>query len=243
MSAIIATTVPDIDNLKFTVISMHQEVSDFDGEIIIVVDGGLDQAIQVENMKEWITAQGIQTNIEILSKEKSGLTKSLNFGIRHAQTDIIFRIDSGDIWLKGRIKKQLAALHAGHDLVATTGLSTEARSQTELLQELKFRNHIIHSSAAFKKSYYDEYYEVCQDYALWVRFMQEGKSIWLHSEPVCYRINTDNGISFQKTFLQLQTSFLIRKTLNLPAFFNFYLLAKGFIAASLSKVRLRLISW
>lgn len=243
MSAIIASTVPDIENLKFTLISMHQEVTDFGGEIIIVVDGGLDQAVQVENLREWIVTQGIQTHIAILSKEKSGLTKSLNFGIRHAETDFIFRIDSGDIWLKGRIKKQLALLQAGYDLVATTSMSTESTSHTELLQELKFRNHIIHSGAAFKKSFYDEHYEVCQDYALWVRFMQEGRSILLHSEPVCYRINTDNGISFQKTFLQLQNSFRIRKDLNLPMPLNFYILAKGCIAACVSKVRLRLISW
>ena len=243
MSVVLATTIYDLEDLKYTLSSLQDDVVQNNGEIIIVIDGGSGYDKKVEELRSWVEVNEILNQTVILSKEHSGLTRSLNYGIRHARSENIFRIDSGDIWLNGRVQKQLSLLNQGYELVATTNLPTTHFTQKELLNELKFRNHIIHSSAAFKKALYNEEYYFCQDYALWITFVQKSKSIFLQNDPVCFRVNTVNGISFNKTFEQLRTAFNIRRTASLKWNINYYLYSLGVIKALFSKFRLKFFLW
>lgn len=163
---------------------LGQKYSDL--ELIIVDDGssdatpGLLKALSSEDRR--ITVMENRMN--------SGLTASLNKGIRASAGKYTARIDAGDRWMPGKLEEQVRVMEndSGLILLGTQGAYNDGPDSREgctvfpvedacIRQALiKGINPFIHSSVLFKAGYfYNEGFPKCQDLELWTRLFFAGK--------------------------------------------------------------------
>ena len=242
-SVVISTIKSDIEDLKYTLCSMFHDIKQNFGEIILVFDGGEQYISEIEDFKTWCMTNGFVGQVVFHSAKKVGLTRALNIGIKLARSNYIFRIDSGDLWISGRSTLQLKSLDKGYAVVANSSRPLDAANIEITDIETLFDNHIIHSSAAFKREFYDEEYIVTQDHGLWLRILHANKKILLVDQNLCIRFNPISGISSKKTFFQLTTSYNIRKKYGCPWSRNISISLPSLFKVCLSKVRYYLFLW
>ncbi len=167
---------------------LSQSLSDF--ELIIVDDGSRDGTWQIiESFRD--------SRIVAFSREKRGLSASLNFGIRIARAEFIARMDADDVCLPDRLKIQVAELHKRTDTVALAGraivideLGRETGrvcSPRECHEDvmrgfLRLRGDtLVHPTVMFRKSAllavggYNERFRASQDVDLWLRLAAIGR--------------------------------------------------------------------
>lgn len=157
-------------------------------EFIIIDDGSKDNSLAIMNRfaKE-------DDRIKVIHKENSGLTKSLNIGLRETQGEYIARLDADDIWSPSKLEKQIDFLETNNDyaLVGTAYDEIDdndhiihSKQRVVLMTEnSQIRDNIVrfnpffHSSVVFRKEvletigFYNERFKYTQDYEFWVRIM------------------------------------------------------------------------
>ncbi len=165
-------------------------------EVLIVEDG----EISKELSKIIDSAQEKYKNIDIKQikiETNKGLANALNQGIRASSNEIIARMDSDDICLPDRFEKQINFLKEHPDisvlggyieefdesLTISKGIRKVPKNPEEVLEFAKSRTPINHMSAVFKKTDvlsvggYSRALRKIQDYALWVKLLNQGKKI------------------------------------------------------------------
>ncbi len=156
---------------------LDQSYKDF--EFIIVDDASTDNSFKI--------IQDFQKNdsrIKIIdNKFNLGLTKSLNKGISEAKGKYLARLDSGDLSLPERFKKQVHFLDQNGDVGLIGSWMYIINTKGETIKEVKYPtddkkikknlinyNPFAHSSIMFRKEiaskvdFYDENYKYTQDY-------------------------------------------------------------------------------
>lgn len=159
-------------------------------EFLIVEDGPV--SLEIQNLlRDYETKHDF---IRILSyPENHGLGYALKFGVEMAKGEIIARMDSDDISAPDRFEKELAYLES-HQEVRLLGSNTNEfigsidnviskrimpESNEEIVSYSHGRNPFIHPSIMFYKEdclkigNYESWY-LCEDYDLWVRFIENG---------------------------------------------------------------------
>lgn len=171
---------------------LQQSYSDF--ELLLIDDGSTDDSYSI--MKFYADKD---KRIKVFHKENSGLTKSLNYGIKKAVGKYIARIDCDDIWLPNKLEKQIFFMKQNPQIYLCGCAYEEINENGEKCGRqrlpfvegyenikkalLKF-NPFFHSSIIIKKEalnivgFYDETIRYAQDYELWVR--------------ICSRYEADN---------------------------------------------------
>lgn len=122
-----------------------------------------------------------------ISKKKEGLPKNLNKLIKKTKTKFIARMDSDDISKSNRLEIQMNQIREENlDILGSNCIyllnnkklknnSYFPVETTEIYNQLKRSNPLIHSSIIFKKKsirkigFYDEKLFKCQDLDLWLR--------------------------------------------------------------------------
>lgn len=144
------------------------------------------------------------------NKKNLGLTKSLNYLIKHADGKYIARQDSDDISINDRLKKQI-------DFICKFDLDA-CSSRAMVMEEnrivpnisyylpiglvLRYKNPVIHGSLIMKKdvieklNFYNEDFEYSQDYELIIRLYLNKFKFKIIKEPL-YKLNMKNNISSQ----------------------------------------------
>ena len=158
---------------------LNQSIKDL--ELVVVNDGSTDEA--VEEIR-----QLADDRIRILDKSNSGLTKSLNFGLRHCRGAYIARQDADDCSHPDRLRQQLFFLEA-HPDVDVVGSAVEIIDEDDhiigslafdmehdLLQNSHIEsNQFAHGSLFFRQSVleslggYRDAFLYAQDYDLTLR--------------------------------------------------------------------------
>jgi glycosyltransferase involved in cell wall biosynthesis len=196
---------------------LSQSYSDF--EFIIIDDGSTDNTLKI--LEDF---QNKDIRIKIIENDKnSGLTLSLNKGIKESKGGYIARIDCGDIWEYKKLELQLSYIKNNPEIIA---LGTQAvyiddngnkigksnlpsSDQGIRLAFLKSENPFIHSSVIFRSGYYyNENYSQCQDIELWTRLYYEGSLANLGDSLVKYRFLA-NSISFKNRSEQICYFYII----------------------------------
>lgn len=194
---------------------LNQTFKDF--EFIIVDDASTDQTSVILNSYE-------DTRIKIIKNKKNlGLTKSLNKGIKIAQSDFIARQDADDQSMPDRIRIQYEFLLKNPDIglvgsfvdfmdytSLVIGQWKMPISDTELRIKLDSGNAFCHGSVLIRRDvlnnvgYYREKFRFTQDYELWLRISEVTKIA--NIDQILYKMYRGKD-TISRTKLDLQLAY------------------------------------
>ncbi len=201
---------------------LNQTCKDF--EFIVVNDGSTDDSLDM-----LLEYQAKDNRLLIVTQSNIGLTRSLNRGIRLADSEFIARQDADDISLPKRFERQLDYMKT-HTEVAVVGClgdffnvngilrttKTPKYSREGIKRHLVRKNLFMHGSAMVRKSclekvgFYREFFRHAQDYDLWLRLSQYFDIDILSEHLYQYRV-TAEAISVSKWPIQKQYADIARK--------------------------------
>ncbi|PML61247.1 hypothetical protein BCT73_06560 [Vibrio breoganii] len=198
---------------------LHQSHSNF--EFIIINDGSTDSTLDIINSYK-------DERIKVFTKVNSGLTSSLNFGLKQCETNWIARVDADDICFSNRLEEQIK--HIDED-VAVIGSrakiidgegnylrndSSLPLNHEEILAAMcEAKQSMLHPSVLINKKLidlvggYDPRFIVAQDIDLWLRLAQVGKLKNVDMELIKLRKHLGN-ISLSKLHEQTVNGILSR---------------------------------
>jgi len=145
-----------------------------------------------------------------------GIIFSLNRGLQESNGVYIARLDADDVALPSRIEKQVEFLTKNPEYVMCGTYFQTIDSSGRFLKKVEFpannrdaqsflllHNCFCHSSIMMrtniaKELRYDENFQICEDYDLWVRISRIGKIINLPEFTTLYRVH-ENNISTRKS--------------------------------------------
>jgi glycosyltransferase involved in cell wall biosynthesis len=175
-------------------------------EIILVKDGEL--TLELDNIISiWRNKLGTILKVIVL-ENNVGLAKALNTGLDYCTCDYIARMDTDDISMPERFKKQINILsNSNIDMCGTNAIlinnDGNVVGNKKILNKVTFysllkRCEIIHPSTMFKSDFftkfgrYNDSFKKSQDYELWLRASKQGaKIINLNESLIKFRISDD----------------------------------------------------
>lgn len=158
-------------------------------EIILVIDGGISNELQVV-IDKWIKLLPI---ITIPLEKNVGLGKALNIGIKHATNNIVARMDTDDVRVPERFEKQIKYFEENANTIILGGAIEEYNESLDMKIGRRFscvsndeivdysvkRNPFNHMTVMFNKNfilnvggYHHHLY--MEDYNLWLRCIARG---------------------------------------------------------------------
>lgn len=171
---------------------LNQSYNNF--EFIIINDGSTDNSLSI--IKDYSKND---KRIKMVKKQNSGLTKSLNIGLKLSKGEYIARIDGDDISHPLRFEKQIETFSKDTqlELIGTNCILIDENglqigrnkynypaSYNKIKSVLLSGNSIFpHSSIMFKKSrikrlgYYDEFFKKTQDFNLYLKLLKIENSL------------------------------------------------------------------
>ena len=194
-------------------------------EFIIVNDGSTDGTKQILDKYE-----RQDHRIKIINKENSGLTSSLNVGLREARGEYIARLDADDYMLPGRLLEQEKYLNE-HSDIALVGAnawlinkhgrpigktSSGSLSHSGCVNILnKTTSCFAHSSWMVRRDVmlalggYDEFYKKAQDYDFLLRCTEKYKIACMPNYLIALRKDRST-ISYDTRFCQYKYGVVAR---------------------------------
>ncbi|MFH0958686.1 MAG: glycosyltransferase [Pseudomonadota bacterium] len=179
---------------------LNQTFSDFE---FLIIDDGSSEPISE------IVLDYDDDRIRLVRQENCGLTKSLNKGIKLAQSPFIARMDADDISLPERLEIQFEAITRNQELDFVGTFFDVIDEHENLIDQktlitdplyrlwrLMFHNNYGHGTMLFRKSavidngMYDVSLRFAQDYDLWSRMSLKNNNSIISQYLYVYRMNT-----------------------------------------------------
>jgi glycosyltransferase involved in cell wall biosynthesis len=195
-------------------------------EIVVVKDGILPVELD-DTLLLWQD----KLPLKIIGYEKNkGLAYALNYGLDYCSNDLIARMDSDDICLPDRLKKQIMFLEKNQNIALLSGYISEFNNvpndilsirkvpigYKKIVKYLKIRSPFNHMAVLFKKSavlFVGGYREIgrFEDYDLWIRLIRAGYKVDNISDVLVYVRIGNNMIMRRSGFKYAQEEFLFLK--------------------------------
>ena len=201
---------------------INQTVQDL--ELIIVDDASDNGNAEYLDFR----AKRDQRLVILHNENKRGLTKNLNYALSIAKGKYIARLDSDDVALPDRFRKQIEYLSFNDNVVMVAGDAVHINEKSEITGNhlslaynpidvrnmLYWLNVIVHSTVMWKSDFfkehelkYNEEFTTAQDYELWSRVTRVGDIAVMHDVVCKYRIST---MQITKIFSKNQCHFAYR---------------------------------
>ena len=193
-----------------------------DLEIIVVDDGSTDGS------RELLAARATDPRLRYHYQENRGLPAARNAGIGLARGDFIAFLDADDVWLPGKLEKQLALLRAdpraaaaycGFGLIDEAGTPLENRWRPggrgdDLFTRLLYGNVIAGSGSAVvvrascfaDVGRFDERLQACEDHDMWRRIAARHAFVKVEEELVRIRVH---AASMQRNAARMQQGLML----------------------------------
>lgn len=174
---------------------LDQSFGDF--EFLIVDDASTDGT--AERVQDWASRD---RRIRLITESTNrGQTACLNHGLCEARSEWIARQDADDLSDPARLQKLFARAQADPKLalLGSNGWMMDANGQRNgtinvpcgdgaIRWALPFQNPFIHTAVMFRRgAFYDEAFQICQDWELWARLLNTGTAENLPDRLVSYR--------------------------------------------------------
>lgn len=203
---------------------LNQDYTNF--EVIVIDNCSIDST--VEKIKSIV-----DNRIKLfINEENKGQTYSLNRGLSLARGKYIARIDSDDLMYPNRIRKQVEFLEKNDEVVicgSDITLIDEHDNEIgkfefgHLDESIRFESTffcpfahpavMIRSDALTKNNIkYDEHYRMAEDYDLWCRLLQIGKSFNYQEPLTYYRVSQTSDSSRFHHIMKQETFKIIRRS-------------------------------
>lgn len=222
ISVIMSVYREPLEYIKLSVNSILEQ--DFkDLELIIVVDNPrLDHSI-----KEYL--KSLPENVRVIYNDANmGLAMSMNKAAALAEGKYLARMDADDISVRSRLKIQFDAMEDNHYDLTCGGRKNIDENGAENKRYVKKMNHelmiknlpyedvIFHPTVMMKKAAFDDVggyrdFPCAQDYDLWLRFYEKGKSLHYINQTLLYYRIWNNTISQSNGVQQAYTTCYIKK--------------------------------
>ena len=190
--------------------ALDQSLTDL--ELVVVNDGSTDGTAHLLSI-----AAAADSRVRVLSKPNTGLSDSLNVGMRAARGEWIARLDADDLAEKGRLQAQMDHLRARPEMVllgtgfreidesgAVIATHLYPTEHNELVRNLvRARSFFPHSSAVFQRDValslggYNPQVAKAQDWDLWLRLSEHGQVASLPAPLVRIRRHADRDVLFR----------------------------------------------
>lgn len=163
-------------------------------EIILVLDGPIGEEL-AQCVQDWQNLIADTLKVIPLS-QNVGLGNALNEGLKHCSNEWVFRMDTDDICVTDRFKKQIEFIHSNPDIVLFGGQIMEFNENPNDLSVLKRvpqlheeikkfaqkRCPFNHMTVAYKKSVIQgvggyQHHLFMEDYNLWLRVIGQGYQV------------------------------------------------------------------
>jgi len=183
---------------------LNQSFRDF--EFIIIVDPSSDNTLQQ------IKRFNDRRILLIINKRRLGLAASLNLGIKKSTCELIARVDSDDVYLKNRLKKQYDYMQKNPqiDLVGTNAIIQDGKDVKKLYQPLSnnlikwamnFRCPFLHPTIMIRKKIFTKYtfypLKKYEDYHFYLQIIDKIKSANMR-DFLCIIRKHENNLSILK---------------------------------------------
>ena len=202
-------------------------------EIVIVQDGPLSKSL-VNIIKIYKNKLPIKL---VKLKHNVGLANALNEGLKYCSYEYVVRVDTDDINLPNRFKRNILFLDKGYVLVGSNieefsndsqNLFRIVPSQKQKIKKFcRYRNPFNHMTVAFKKSViikygsYSDEIPFKEDYFLWIKLISSNEKI-CNIDEVLVRARFDikslhrrSGFSYALSEVLLQKKLYISGISNL----------------------------
>ena len=197
------------DFLEEALLSIERQIV-LPSEVVLVKDGPLTQELDAV-IEQYRTNSAITYKVIVLEINR-GLGIALNKGLKYCSYDLVARMDTDDIALPERFKKQFSYLAENPDIDIlgswicefdddSTVCSKERRvpaRHKNIVTFAKYRNPMNHMTVVFRKDAVEEvggYLPMngFEDYYLWMRMLVAGKQFANLSE-VLVKARTGQGM-------------------------------------------------
>jgi glycosyltransferase involved in cell wall biosynthesis len=191
---------------------LQQDFTDL--ELIIVDDASTDASKQII---ERYAEQDPRIRV-IFHESNLGITKVVNDGIDAARGKFIAQIDSDDVWVKDKLRKQLAVLECNEDLIVWSegalidqngrlvgktfsemSSSVQRKKGGDIFQELLIGPYIFGTSLLYKRQNlgdlrYDERLSYLNDYKFELELARKYQFYYVAEPLAKYRIHGQNTL-------------------------------------------------
>jgi glycosyltransferase involved in cell wall biosynthesis len=166
------------DFLNQSLESIYLDIKNEKVEILLIGEQNAISAAEKKISKN----QKLET---IVNKDKGTVSSNLNLGIKYATGDVIFRMDSDDIWLVKRLRNQMTDLYKKENPISigkalhisSNGLALPKLIPNKIENDfdpriLVIANNITHPTVAFRREWIETHnypHSQFEDWALWIR--------------------------------------------------------------------------
>ena len=206
--SVIIVTYKRLDYLKLTIKSILDQSINYDLEVIVVGDG------HQQDVSDHLSAVK-DPRLQYFFVEHCGYpAKGRNLGISKAKGNIIAFCDDDDLWLPGKLEKQLRVLETYKDIIlcCTNRNSIDSVGNYIAKYDLKYKparatktnllfyNYVTYSTVIARREAVlraggfidDPAYRAVEDYHLWLKMAALGDIYFLNQPLVSYRVHQNN---------------------------------------------------
>ena len=172
-------------------------------EVIIVDDGSTDATYNILNDLGFNSISTSKTVLRYIFQKNQGVSSARNLGIKEAKSEYIALLDSDDLWLKGKLDRQVIAFR--DDIQNRRLCHTDeiwVRNGIRVNQHKKHKKSggnvfqsclnlccispsstMLHRSVFEDFGFFDEDLPACEDYDFWLRYSSKEEVIFI-DEPL-----------------------------------------------------------
>ena len=196
---------------------LNQTFNNF--EFLIINDCSTDNSLEIINSFKDSRIIVLNTN------ENSGISKTLNYGLKQAKGKYIIRMDSDDISFPLRIENQIKFLEenpeyvlcgSNYSIIGSKNKVILPKEHNTIKANLLQSCCVAHPTVAINKEYLDKNnllytseMEPAEDYYLWSQLIFKGKFYNLQEELLDYRVH-EKQISQKNKIAQDKKSFEVK---------------------------------
>lgn len=202
-------------------------------ELIVIDDGSKDESVN-------LIKQYKDKRVILLTQKNSGVSKTLNRGLRISQGQYICLLDADDKFHKEKLQDQINLLKSGYDIVTSkveaineNGLTLpdDSFNQTwnsfnpsdiygkEVISKFIEKNYLCKSSVMIRKSLFKKYglfnesLITAYDLDLWLRFLQSAKIARHEKVLTYYRWHGENETTTNNPRIRIELLLVLDKFL------------------------------